>query len=158
MKKATRPPDLSERFFQNFDGERFDNLKASIQSAIDKSAGFCGLKNNLSALESVQYVEESDNDLENDDFLPGYVGTEPDSCDFIVLLCYAELATSKIHTASEYVEVCFHIVWNDVMSKGWIEAALLSVASKPNQLAEPLCFFDINTHEPIIWSDEENDD
>lgn len=139
-------------FQNNFDAEAFDNLKLSIQKKIAEAPGLNELMSQLKVTKGVQCVEfADDDDLDNDDFVPGYEESEEDSCDFSVILCYVELDRSRMNTKSKYVEVCFYIVYNDVTQEKWIDAASLAVSNNPQRCGKKICFFDIDTHEPVAW-------
>lgn len=142
-------------FQNNFDAEAFDNLKLSIQKKIAEAPGLNELMSQLKVTKGVQCVEfADDDDLDNADFVLGYRSEEDDSCDFLVILCYVELDRSKMETNSQYVEVCFYIVYNDVKQTGWIDAASLASADNPEDYAESICFFDLETHTPILPQEE----
>ncbi len=144
-----------EVFNRNFNAETFDKLKDSVQKVIVESACVNGLMCQLRTIQGVQCVEfADDNDLENEDFVPGYQGAEDDSCDFLVILCYAELDRSNMETDSQYIEVCFYIVYNDVKQEGWIDAASLATTNNPEDYADKLCFFDIDSHKPVAWCND----
>lgn len=152
MKEFKPTQEQLDIFNRNFDVEAFDKMKGSVQKAVKESACINELMRQLRAIKDVQCVEfADDDDLENEDFVPGYKGVEDDSCDFLVILCYAELDRSKMETGSRYVEVCFYIVYNDVKQKGWLDDASLATADNPEDYAEKICFFDFDTHEPIAW-------
>lgn len=156
--KKFKPDKMLELFRQNFNGDTFEKLKNSIEKVIEVATNLHGLTNQLKQVEYVQCIEQSDNELDNEDFIPDYTSDEPDSCDFTVLQCYAELDRSKLETKSQYVEICFYIVWNDVKKQGWIDAATLATADNPQDYAEPICFFDLHTYEPIRWCNDPNND
>lgn len=138
-------------FHDNFDDEAFDKLKRSVQQAIDASHSLNELMSRLKVIHEVQSVEfAEDDDLENDDFIPGYQESEDESCDFLVILCFAELEMDKPNKA-KYVEVCFYIVYNDVKGEYWIDAVSLARTNAPKRYATRICFFDADTHEPIAW-------
>ncbi|MCM1140198.1 MAG: hypothetical protein NC453_16655 [Muribaculum sp.] len=160
MKKSTPKKKRLELFHRNFDGEAFDKIKLSIQKVIKETSGVMTLMSRLKEIESVNYVEFSeDDDLTDQDFEPDYVSSEEDACDFLPIFCFAELDRSHMETDYQYVEVCFVVVYNDVQSRGWIDAAWLATADNDEDAAEKLCFFDIDTHEPTAWcSDLDKED
>lgn len=145
MECAKKPLEIFQR---HFNAESFDRIKQSIKIEIERSNGIDGLMYSLAKISGVQCIEYADDDdLENEDFVPGYVSEEEDSCDFLVILCYAELD----NTEAKYAEVCFYIVYNDVKQEAWIDAAALSIADSPEDCAEKICYFDLESHVPIIW-------
>ncbi len=156
--KKFQPEQMLELFRQNFDGETIEKIKNSIQKSVEKATSLHGLINELNQIEYIQCIEPADNDLDNEDFVPSYISDEPDSCDFMIYQCYAELDKSRLNTNSEYVEICFYVVWNDVKKHGWIDAATLGVSYNPQDYAEPICFFDLSTYEPIRWCNDTNID
>lgn len=140
-----------EVFQHNFDAEQFDQIKVSIQKKMQVAKSVDALMSKLTHIPNVQCVEfADDDDLNNGDFVPGYQSVEEDSCDFLVILCYVELDRSKMETDSQYVEVCFYIVYNDVKQIGWIDAASLATADNPEDCAESICFIDLETYTPIL--------
>lgn len=148
MECAKEPLEIFQR---NFNAESFDRIKQSIETAIEKSNGVDNLLHSLAKIQGVQHVEYSeDDDLENEDFVPGYTGEEEDSCDFLVILCYAELENNT----PQYAEVCFFIVYNDVQQVGWIDAASLAVFEDPTAKAREICYFDIDLNGHIVQSDD----
>lgn len=141
-----------EVFQHNFDAEQFNRIKASIQREIQVAKSVDTLMSKLSHILNVQCVEfADDDDLDNGDFVPGYQSAEDDCCDFLVIRCYVELDRDKMKTDSQYVEVCFFIVFNDVKQSGWIDAASLATTDNPKDYAKEICFFDLETHRPISW-------
>lgn len=159
MKKSKSNKDRLALFHRNFDPEAFDKIKVSIQKVIKESPGVMDLLNQLREIPSVVCAEFSeDDDLVDQDFEPDYVSSEEDACDFLVICCFAELDRSRMETESQYVEVCFYIVYNDLETRGWIEAASLATADNEEDCAEKLCFFNLNTHEPTDWCADWNKD
>lgn len=160
MKKSNYKKEKLALFRRNFDVEAFDKIKDSIKTAIKETPGAMTLMRQLKEIKNVIYVEFSeDDDLEDQDFEPGYVSSEDDACDILPIFCFAELDRSHMETDSQYVEVCFVIVYNDVQKRGWIDAAWLATADNEEDIAEKLCFFDIDTHEPTAWcSDLDKED
>lgn len=152
MKCMNVPPTLFQR---NFDADQFDRIKVSIQKEIEGAQSVENLMRQLKHIPNVRCVEfADDDDLDNADFVLGYRSEEDDSCDFLVILCYVELDRSEMETNSQYAEVCFYIVYNDVKQTGWIDAASLASADNPEDYAESICFFDLETHTPILLQEE----
>lgn len=120
-----------ELFDNNFSQEAYEQAKQLVQSAISNAASFPMLWMTL---------QKYDRDIEYDD-------------DSTIIYCEIELDKSLMRTKADYVGVRFTILWyDDFPERSGIIVVELYSSDTPNGEVEPMCYFDPNTLEIIIWN------